>query len=659
MARGALRLATALALCLAAGGAAWARPALAQISPGPLAAAHGKLEGTLRCNACHGGGGESAMTAACLDCHKEVAWLRARRLGLHSREGRDRCASCHPDHAGSDFRLVTWDEGDSTRFDHRRAGWPLDGSHVEVPCTDCHRPELRRSPAAALVQRSSPERGWVGLDRSCATCHDDAHRGELAANCLECHDTRDWKPAPKFDHDTTAYPLSGKHISTECDACHSSPRVVVRRTAGGDPVPVYRPLRFQKCSDCHRDPHRGALGARCEDCHETGGFTKIAKGAFDHDRTRYPLRGRHAAVACEGCHDFATANGKRPAFAACGACHADAHAGGATLSGRTVDCASCHDVAGFRPATFTLAQHRASRYPLEGRHQQVACAACHPKTTARTAGARLGTAGTLMRPAFARCGGCHGDDHGTQLAGGTDCRECHDLAGWSPSTFGRTRHAATRLALDDRHAEIACSACHGPRRPGLPALSRHAGLGKAGLILRPEERECASCHVDVHAGRFAAAGASPGSRSCPACHDARRFRPSTMDATAHDELGFRLEGAHRAVPCAECHESLRRPALSATLVGTAPRDTRLDLTRSSTCTECHTDPHDGQFTQRGSAASCENCHGVERFRPADRWDHDRDTGFPLTGAHERVTCLACHAARRTVGGRSVVVYAPL
>jgi hypothetical protein len=599
------------------------------------------------------------MTAQCLDCHKDVAWLRERGLGLHGRQGRDRCASCHPDHAGSDFRLVTWEEGDSTRFDHRRTGWPLDGSHAKVSCADCHKAELRRSPAAALARRQVPGSGWIGLDRGCATCHEDVHRGALAANCLECHDTRDWAPAPKFDHGRTDYPLTGKHVAVRCDACHLSSRVVVRRTAAGDPVPVYQPLRFQECSDCHRDPHAGALGAKCRDCHETGGFRKIARGAFDHDRTRYPLRGRHAAVSCEGCHDFGAPKGKRPPFATCGACHADPHGGTATLAGRTVDCASCHRVAGFRPSTFTVAQHRSSRYPLEGAHQKVVCSTCHPTNPAGVPRARLGAAGTLLRPAFARCRDCHGDDHGSQLASGSDCRECHALAGWTPTTFGPTEHARTRLPLAERHAEIACSACHGERRTGLPALPRSVSLGKAGVVLRPPERECAACHADTHGGRFAAGGARPLPGGCAECHDARSFRPSTLGTPDHDALGFPLEGAHRAVPCVACHESLERPPLRSTLVGAAPRGARLDLTRGTDCTPCHADPHGGQFARRSGGSSCESCHGVEWFRPASRFEHDRDARFPLEGAHSRVECLACHVGRRTVAGRSIVTYAPL
>ena len=264
-----------------------------QISPGSLAAPHERLEGSLQCTTCHGKGGEVAMKVQCLACHKDLAWLRQRGLGLHAGDGRERCASCHPDHAGRDFRMVTWPEGDSTRFDHRRTGWALEGRHREVACLDCHTAEFRHSPAAALSPKRGA-RGWLGLDRGCATCHEDVHRGALADNCLKCHDTRDWKPAPGFDHDSTDYPLTGKHASVGCQDCHLSPRVVVRGTSANQPIPVYRPLPHGECSNCHRDPHAGGLGASCGSCHTTAAFTAVTRGAFDHDRTRYPLRGKQA-----------------------------------------------------------------------------------------------------------------------------------------------------------------------------------------------------------------------------------------------------------------------------------------------------------------------------------------------------------------------------
>lgn len=638
------------------------RALAAQISPGALAAPHERLEGALQCTTCHGTGGAAAMTAQCLDCHRDVRWLAERRLGLHGREGRQACATCHPDHAGHDFKLITWTEGDSTRFDHRRTGWPLEGRHAKTDCADCHTAKFRRSPAAALAAKGGRGAQWTGLDRACASCHEDVHRGALGARCLDCHDVRDWKPAPRFDHARTAYPLTGRHADVRCDDCHLAKSVVRTADAQGHPVPVYKPLPHRECSDCHADPHAGGLGAACGKCHETGGFTIVARGSFDHDRTRYPLRGRHAAVACAKCHDFGTAAGKKPAFATCTACHTDPHAGTGTLAGRPADCSACHGLAGFRPAVFTLTQHRATRYPLEGRHQQVACADCHVKNPPGVPKASLGSAGVLMRPSASRCRNCHADDHAGQLAARPDqgeCAACHTVAGWEPTTYADTAHARLRLPLEGRHAQIACAACHARDRKGLPPLPVTT-LGKAGVLLKVRETTCPACHADPHGGRFGERGQRPMARGCEACHDAARFRPSTVDVAAHAEYGFALDGAHRAVPCAACHEEMRRPGRKSSLIAGDTAGAALAFTvKQAGCEGCHTNPHGSQFDGRGRPGGCERCHGVDAFRPAVRFDHERDTSFPLKAAHQSVPCASCHVPRPDASGRLTVTYRPL
>ncbi len=51
-----------------------------------------------------------------------------------------------------------------------------------------------------------------------------------------------------------------------------------------------------------RSPH-GSLNIPCENCHTNSGWTPIrAIPEFNHDTTRYPLRGMHQKVSCTGCH---------------------------------------------------------------------------------------------------------------------------------------------------------------------------------------------------------------------------------------------------------------------------------------------------------------------------------------------------------------------
>jgi hypothetical protein len=548
----------------------------AQISPGQLARAHESLEGNRQCITCHGIGGREAMAAQCLACHRDIGWLIERRRGLHDSAAVRRCESCHPDHAGRDFQLVRWPGGGvAERFDHRLAGWPLDGAHTRVRCTVCHAPQYRVSPATGLAPRPgrSAAPRWVGLERACASCHED--------------------------------------------------------------------------------PHRGQLSARCGDCHSTDDFRRVAPARMNHDHTRYPLRGGHAAVKCEACHDFSRRPGARrnPPFATCGGCHADAHAGTAVLAGSRPDCDACHTVRGFSPASLSVAAHGRTRYPLEGKHGEVRCAACH-RQAANVA--LWGTARAVLRPAFARCRDCHAEDHGTQLAArsdGGECAACHTPRGWRPSGFRVAQHATLRFALRERHAEIECRACHGPGREGLRAVTlTRARLGTAGVLFGAEAA-CEACHVDPH--RWTAA------RPCGACHGARAFRPSAVDVAAHAKLGFALAGAHRAVPCVACHDELGPPPRPrSTLVRAAREWPALSLAAPTACLGCHRDPHGAQFTARRDRGRCDGCHGVEAWAPAGAFDHNRDAAFRLDRAHEGVPCARCHRARAAAGA-AVTVYRPL
>ncbi|HEX4600648.1 MAG TPA: hypothetical protein VH116_04575 [Gemmatimonadales bacterium] len=562
--------------CLAVVLACFGGSAAAQISPGPLAQPHQQLEGTLQCVKCHGGGRKEQMTARCLECHKEIAWLVARSRGYHASVRAERCASCHPDHAGLAFALVTWPGGDFKRFDHTSAGWALDGGHRTTACRNCHKATLRVSRAARLSDRRGPDWGWVGLERDCASCHADPHHGRLGAGCTDCHVTADWKT--------------------------------------------------------------------------------MHRGKFDHDRTRYPLRGAHVTVACEKCHDF-SGGGKvtrSPAFATCTDCHRDAHAGTATLAGRLVDCTGCHTVDGWKPSSYTVAQHRLTKYPLEGRHQQVMCADCHVKNPPGMTAAQLGSAGVWMRPVATVCRDCHGEDHGAQLAGRADrgaCSACHTLAGWTPSTFTVAAHQALRFRLEGRHAEIACHTCHGPERQHLPPLPGLQAIGKAGVAFKLKEVECAACHVDPHEGRYP---------RCIDCHGEKTFRPSTVDIAAHKRYKFPLERAHAAVPCVDCHAEMKHAGTTSSLVlvrwAAAPL---LFAAPRGGCEGCHATPHGRQFAVRLDRGACQSCHGVDTFRPATRFDHDHDATFSLKGAHAGVPCNQCHPTSRDANGKSVVIYRPV
>lgn len=636
---------------------------VAQISPGPLSRAHQSLEGARNCITCHGNGKE-AMNGQCLACHKELAATLSQGSGFHAAPDTrgQRCASCHPDHAGADLALIQWPGGSRERFPHAQAGWSLQQSHATADCLDCHQAKYQQAGVISQAPRGATPR-WVGLTTRCASCHTDVHRGALKDDCTACHDAGKWTITPGFQHDTTGYALTGKHRSVACADCHATPRLATRRDATGQVIPVYRPIPHAGCTACHADPHKGGLGGDCATCHSTTGFKVIDRKQFDHQRTRYPLAGKHATVKCASCHGaFGNEQQKRPPFATCGTCHRDAHRGSATIAGKPVDCASCHTVATFSPASFTPAQHRETRYPLEGRHASTSCGACHTRDSSASGLARWGTARVVIRPAAATCRDCHADDHGSQLLGRDDqgaCSSCHTVAGWTPSRFGAREHAALRLPLSGKHATISCSACHAVNRPGLPPIAATASLGKAKLRFRITEVQCADCHQDPHRGRFAVARDSLSAMACSDCHDATAFRPSTLTVDQHRLTGFTLDGAHGATPCVACHKTLanpRRPT-TALLRGAIVPVMNLEVARN--CADCHRTPHGDQFSTRSDGGRCESCHDAQAFAPASRFDHNRGTTFSLRGAHERVPCRSCHTIERNGDGTPRQRFRPL
>ena len=628
-----------LVVCVA--GALFAPRAHAQISPGPLAKAHASLDGPLNCTKCHGGGKES-MTARCLSCHTEIATLIDQNRGFHARIPKAECASCHPDHAGRDFELVKWPDGSARQFDHARAGYELEGKHASLTCEKCHTTSLRVSPIA----RMGPQRtkaGWTGLDASCASCHQDVHKGTLARNCQSCHTTSGWSPAPEFDHARTRYPLTGKHVAVTCEQCHATTGTGSEAKLA---VAAFRPLPHNDCVSCHRDPHGGRLTGRCSSCHVTTSFTSIGGKGFSHDRTRFPLQGRHAAVECVLCHTDYPRRIDRPAFATCTTCHIDYHHGQATIAGRAADCSSCHSVSGFTPSTFTVAQHARTAYPLVGRHAAIACTSCHVRRVDR----KGTTIDIVMRPVANRCESCHASNtHGTELASrgtGAACVTCHTPAGWKPSTFGIREHATLRFALTGRHAMADCASCHSAGRKDLPLFPATRSFGTARVAFHLDETTCDACHRDPHGGKYVAAGRTPPQGSCFACHDTRAFHPSVIDAKAHARFAFALEGAHRAAPCSACHAAMATTSSLGASLRFAPTRARPVVYTVSgagaTCAVCHQSPHGNQFAARPDGGRCQSCHDLRGWSPASRFVHDADGGFTLGAAHERLACDRCH-----------------
>ncbi|MBK6898513.1 MAG: hypothetical protein IPH09_04350 [bacterium] len=502
--------------------------AAAQLSPGKLSRAHEKFEGVRQCTSCHELG-DQTVGPKCLACHQEIATRVAAGRGLHAAAGHEQCATCHVEHQGRVFDLVHWPAGPKA-FDHATAGWPLEGAHRKLECRTCHRADLLQDLSLVRDRGKNPGRTYLGLGTACLDCHRDEHRGQFERACTDCHGKDAWKPAAGFDHAKSDFKLEGKHREAACDRCHPVSTETVEGAA--DSWRRYRPVAHDGCADCHQDPHAGSLGDDCARCHDSASWRRVAGGAFDHDRTRYPLRGRHAALKCDACHR-ADAPRNSLVYARCDGCHRERHP--AAADGRTFDaCSRCHTVDRFAPSSFTVARHDSTNFDLTGAHLAVPCSACH-------APARKGAPTPLQRPAAA-CTDCHRDPHaGTSTADQAEsgCRLCHDASSWRAVAYD---HGRTRFPLVGKHAATACRACHAP--PGARAAADS-------LRFRPTPERCDACHKDPHRGQFAATTAPPVT-DCERCHaTVAGWRAVRFD---HDrDTTFPLAGGHLNVACLACH----------------------------------------------------------------------------------------------------------
>ena len=93
--------------------------------------------------------------------------------------------------------------------------------------------------------------------KTCESCHDDPHKGNLGPACASCHSEVDWKLIKSNKgqdasfHDKTRFPLRGGHVGVACRNCHGPfPGVAAR----------FKGLAFAACSDCHEDAHWASCG---------------------------------------------------------------------------------------------------------------------------------------------------------------------------------------------------------------------------------------------------------------------------------------------------------------------------------------------------------------------------------------------------------------
>jgi len=124
--------------------------------------------------------------------------------------------------------------------------------------------------------------------------------------------------------------------------------------------------------------------------------------------------------------------------------------------------------------------------------------------------------------------------------------------------------------------------------------------------------DCFSCHRldDAHKGQQG--------EKCERCHNQRGWRVGVR--FEHDLTRFPLIGLHAVAPCEGCH------------VGTTFKNT------ARNCIDCHKKDDAHKQHLGDNCAYCHNPNGWDLWQ----YDHNSQSKFQLTGAHEELECLACH-----------------
>lgn len=353
----------------------------------PLTGAHRSQS----CKSCHADG-YAATPTDCYSCH--ATDFQSADDPNHEQGGFPHdCTTCHTTNA--------WEP---STFDHNQTAFPLTGAHISQNCMSCHAD------------------GYAGTPTDCYSCHQDDFVGttdpdhvqnNFSQNCTDCHNTTAWEPST-FDHNQTAFPLTGAHTSQTCISCHSG-------GYAGTP---------NDCYSCHQSDYEGTsdpnhiqngFSQTCTDCHNT---TAWEPANFDHAQTSFLLTGEHTSLTCVSCH----ASGYSGTPTDCYACHQSDYDG--TIdpnhqnAGFAQTCQDCHSTTAWEPATF---DHSQTSFPLLGAHTTATCIACHPSSYSGTP--------TL-------CYACHQSDYETTTDPShaasqfpTTCDDCHTTNGWSPSTW--------------------------------------------------------------------------------------------------------------------------------------------------------------------------------------------------------------------------------
>ena len=403
-----------------------------------------------------------------------------------------------------------------------------------------------------------------------------AHQNlEGIKNCTQCHD------------------LGNKVTNEKCLACHKEIKSLISQNKG---FHVSWEAKNKDCAKCHSDHH----GRNFD-------MVRFDEKNFDHNKAGYKLTGAHGRIDCRDCHkpdliaDSELRKRKDTYLGLrtnCNACHEDVHQ--KTLGN---DCNKCHETEKFAPAS--KFNHDKANFKLVGQHKTVDCKECHEKEWRNGKEFQKFT-----NIPFKNCNDCHNDPHDNNL--GTNCRQCHsEVSFTNSSALSSFNHNQTNFPLKGRHSKVSCRECHDMNTSPLLVFQDKLGI---------KTNACATCHKDVHEGRFG--------NNCAECHNEDGFRKvGNLDKFDHNRTSFELKGKHATVDCKKCHTT----------------KSMTDPLPHNACALCHDDYHNGQFAGLVSTPDCATCHTENDFAETTyTLEKHAKSKFPLEGGHIATPCFACH-----------------
>jgi len=412
------------------------------------------------------------------------------------------------------------------------------------------------------------------------------HGADFKVSCKTCHSSKGWqldKETYSFDHNTTKFPLVGRHTDVNCKQCHQTL--------------IFKGAK-NKCNECHIDVHKTTTGPDCSRCHTPNSWL-VNNISEIHQMSHFPLLGAHKTADCIQCHKSESQTSFDVAGINCIDCHRQNYMATTNpnhiQAGFSEDCYTCHPStsmqwsgAGFNHSFFALVQG----------HATPKCSDCH--TTGRYSDAKTD------------CYSCHQKDYTSTTDPNhsassfpTTCGNCHTLnPGWKPASFD---HGSFPLTLG--HSNPKCIDCH--------TSGTYSSLST----------DCYTCHQKDYAGTNNPNHSASGfSTVCTQCHTTNPgWTPAKID---HSK--FPLTLGHSGPKCTDCHINGNYASTSSDCYSCHQKDFQ------STTNPNH--------STSGFSTVCTQCHTTNPGWKPTTFNH---SSFALTLGHSTPTCNDCHKGNYT------------